>query len=246
MRTAASVHAAPSPSNRKASLKIAVLCLVLATAIAVVYLSPLKSWLSNGEAVRNTLSALGIWAFPLFILTTAALIAAGMPRLLFCVLGGGLFGFWIALLLNEVATVLAYYGVFLFVRWGGRDWVLHKWPKLQRWADSIQKQGRMGVILARQVPVHGTLINLCLGLSNLRHRDFLIGTAIGVIPEAIPATLVGAGLASANFQRSIWLIILAIVGFILVGLTCRYFVRRRAAGGAASILPEDEDPPTPN
>ena len=40
------------------------------------------------------------------------------------------------------------------------------------------------------------LINLCLGLSYVTQRDFLIGTALGLLPEAIPATLIGAGLTS--------------------------------------------------
>jgi uncharacterized membrane protein YdjX (TVP38/TMEM64 family) len=234
---------APPPSGRKTLLKIAILCLVLATAVGVVYLSPIGAWLKDKDGVRHTLSAMGMWALPLFTFAVAGLVAAGMPRLLFCGLGGWLFGFWIALLLNELATVLAYYCVFLFVRWGGRDWVLHKWPKLQRWADTIQKQGTLGVILARQVPVHGTLINLCLGLSRLRHRDFLLGTAVGIIPEAIPATLIGAGLNAATARRSITLIVLAVVCFVAVALGCRYLVRRRARAGLDPVLPGDDHPP---
>ncbi len=226
----------PAPSGRKALIKIALFCIVLATVIGVVALSPVGAWLKDRDGIRQTLGTLGIWAYPLFILAVAALVAGGMPRLLFCGLGGWLFGFWIALLLNELATLLAYYGVFLFVRWGGRDWVLHKWPKLQRWADTIQKQGMLGVILARQVPVHGTLINLCLGLSRVRHRDFLLGTAIGLIPEAIPATLIGAGLKNAdNIKRSITLIVLAIVCFVVVALGCRWLARRRAKAGLESL-----------
>ena len=242
---ATAVPSALPPSGRMPLLRIALLCLVLATAIGVVYLSPIGAWLKDKDALRTTLDALGIWAFPLFILAVAGLVAGGMPRLLFCGLGGWLFGFWTALLLNETATLLAYYGVFLFVRWGGRDWVLHKWPKLQRWADTIQKQGTLGVILVRQVPVHGTLINLCLGLSRLRHRDFLLGTAIGIIPEAIPATLIGAGLASANLKRSVTLIVLAVVCFVVIGLACRYLIRRRSNAAVESLpsfVPLGEDP----
>ena len=244
--SAMTAPSAPSPSGRKTFIKIALFCLVLATAIGVVSLSPIGAWLKDKDALRKSLDALGIWAFPLFTLAVAGLVAGGMPRLLFCGLGGWLFGFWIALLLNETATLLAYYGVFLFVRWGGRDWVLHKWPKLQRWADTIQKQGMMGVILVRQVPVHGSLINLCLGLSRLRHRDFLLGTAIGIIPEAIPATLIGAGLDPTNVRRSITLIVLAIVCFVVVGLGCRYMVRRRSKAGVESLssaVPLGDDKP---
>jgi uncharacterized membrane protein YdjX (TVP38/TMEM64 family) len=222
--------AAP-PGGRKLLVKAGVLVVVLAAAIATAYLSPLRGWLQDAGHVRKVLTGLGFWAYPLCTLVIAALVACGMPRLLFCGLWGMLFGFWPALLVNETATLLAYYGMFLFVRWGGRDFVLHKWPKLQHWADLIQQQGTVGVILARQIPIHGTLINLCLGLSRLRHRDFLLSTAVGIIPEAIPAILIGSGLATARLKDSVTRIVLALVILVAIWLTCRYLMRKRSQKG---------------
>ncbi|MGA2660485.1 MAG: hypothetical protein ABSH34_23545, partial [Verrucomicrobiota bacterium] len=45
----------------------------------------------------------------------------------------------------------------------------------------------------RQLPVPGLLVNLACALFPLRHRDFLIGTLLGQLPEAVPCTLIGAG-----------------------------------------------------
>src|SRR5262249_38116145 len=115
-----------------------------------------------------------------------------------CVAAGAVFGFRIGFLLATIGTVLGHYGVFLFVRWGGREWVLRRWPKLRKWAEMIQEQGIVGVFLVRMLPGHSIIANVCLALSHVNHRDFLIGTALGLVPEAVPATLVGAGLVKPS------------------------------------------------
>src|SRR5205823_2331853 len=119
-------------------------------------------------------------------------------RLLLCTLLGMVLGLWPALIVGELATVLSYYSLFLFVRWGGRDWALHRWPKLRKWSEAIRDQGVVAVILIRQLPIHGTVTNVAMGLSRVKHRHFLIGTAIGVIPELIPAVLIGTGLGERS------------------------------------------------
>jgi len=93
-------------------------------------------------------------------------------------------------------------------------------------ADTIQDQGVAGVILARQIPIHGTLINFCLGLSRVKHRHFLIGTAIGMLPEAIPVALVGAGLVKSSFKESAGVLGLAVVAFVLLWIGSAYAFRR--------------------
>ncbi len=98
-----------------------------------------------------------------------------------------------------------------------------------------------GVILARQIPIHGTLINFCLGLSRVKHRHFLIGTAIGMLPEAIPVALVGAGLVKSSLKESAGVLGLAVVAFVLLWMGSAYAFRRlrsrpRSGQGACSRL----------
>jgi uncharacterized membrane protein YdjX (TVP38/TMEM64 family) len=125
--------------------------------------------------------------------------------------------------------------MFLFVRWGGRDVALHRWPKLGKWARLVEGQGVVGVILLRHMPVHGTLINLSLGLSHIRHWQFLVGTAIGVISEAIPATLVGAGIGKGSAGAIGKYLAIAAVAFAVlwIGATAmtRSMRERRSAAG---------------
>jgi uncharacterized membrane protein YdjX (TVP38/TMEM64 family) len=221
--------------------KVIVLLVVLAAAFAVAYFSPVRGWLKNAEHVQHAVNSLGLWIYPVGILATALLVACGVPRLLLCGVGGAVLGFWGGLVIAECGTVLGYYCVFLFIRWGGREWALHKFPKLQKWADAVKDQGFLGVVLLRQIPIHGTLINLGLGLSRVKHRHFVLGTALGVIPESIPATLVGTGLGKGSAKLLGLYLGGAIVAFVLIWIGCAWGMRAmRRNRKAAELLANQE------
>jgi uncharacterized membrane protein YdjX (TVP38/TMEM64 family) len=179
----------------KTAIKPLIVFSVLAVCLMVVYFSPLRDHLRHFEEIKAFIGKQGP-AGPLFYMATVfLLISLGFPRLLFCPLGGLLFGFLPGLIFTQIPTLLGYYVIFLFVRWGGRDFVLRHWPKLGRFNRMLDRGTVAKVILIRQTPISGLVINLLLGLSPIRHRHFLIGTAIGLLPEAIPFTMVAGGVA---------------------------------------------------
>ncbi len=225
-------------AGRRPWRRLVLLCAGLIGAAAAVWCAPVRSWLEDVDSIRHWVASMGIWGYPACILIMATLVGCGVPRLIFCAVAGMLFRFWLGLLLIQSGTMLGYYGAFLFVRWGGRDWVLHRWPQLRKWADLMRQQGVMGVILLRQLPIHGSLINLCLGLSRVKHRQFLIGTLIGSIPEAIPVTLAGAGLMKASLAGSIWYLTLALAACGILWIGCGYaahYVQRRSAASSLAV-----------
>ena len=199
---------------------------VVAAAFALVYLTPLRKFLGNIQSVKYWLLSLG-WVGPAaWMGIVFALVAAGMPRLLFCPIGGLAFGFWHGLLWTQVATLGGYYALFLFVRWGGRDFVLRHWPRVGRLKEHFHGHSAvLAVFAVRQLPISGLLINFLLGLSPIRHRHFLLGTAFGILPEAIPFTLVASGMLKLT-GRNTPLYIAAGVGFLLlVCMALWYFSR---------------------
>lgn len=234
---AAQASLADASESASSWRRIALVCAVLVGATALAYVLPMRSWLADSGRVRQTLASLGYWTVPVSILIVSALVCCGVPRLLLCALAGMVLGFWWGLVVAQAGALLGYYCVFLFTRWGGRAWALGRWPALQKWANLAHDHGIIGVIFLRQLPIHGTLINFALGLSHAKHRHFLIGTAIGTLPEAIPTTLAGAGLVKASRKVAAGYGVMAVAGLALVWIGCGYLLRamRNSKAGAEML-----------
>jgi uncharacterized membrane protein YdjX (TVP38/TMEM64 family) len=225
----ACLQATDGPAKRPI-VRAIVLLAVLIAAVAAVHLSPLRAIITDTQRLRQMLESMGAWAYPVCLIASAILVGCGFPRLILCGVASALLGWRWGLALTQAGALLGYYAVFCFIRWGGGDWISHKRPRLRAIADTIQDQGIAGVVLARQIPLHGTLINLCLGLSRVKHRHFLIGTLIGLLPEAVPVALVGAGLVTSSLQDGAGLLALAAGAFALLWIFSGYMLRQRRRG----------------
>jgi uncharacterized membrane protein YdjX (TVP38/TMEM64 family) len=213
-------------ATKRPLARLLILVIVLAGAFCVVHFSPLRELLKDAARLRKAIDKMGGFAYPACLVVSALLVGCGFPRLILCAAASIVLGFWWGLLLTQGGALLGYYIVFCFIRWGGGDWIIHKRPRLRAIAETIQDQGFAGVVLARQIPIHGTLINLCLGLSRVKHRHFLIGTAIGLLPEAIPVALMSAGLVKSSFKDSAGILALAAVAFACLWIGSAYALRK--------------------
>jgi len=231
----ASVEGFSREVYRKAGRKAAVLAVVLVVIFWVAYFSPLKDEVRDLATQVVALRRAGPGPVAVYIFLVTVLVAVGMPRLVLYCAGGFLFGFWWGLLASEAGTVLGSYALFLFVRWGGRDWVLHRWPGLRRWAQGLRSAGIPAVLIMRQVPVAGIFVNLALGLSHIRNRDFLLGTAVGLLPEGVPATLIGAGMMHGRPQ------VAAAVAAVSVALLAAAWILWGLVAGRRRVRPVPEE-----
>jgi len=218
--------------SRRVWVRVLLLGAALLAAWALASLTPLKSGLERVPDTVARLQAAGIWAPVFFLLATTLLVALGVPRLLFCPIGGMAFGFWAGLLWTQAATLLGYVLTFLFARWAGRDALVRHRPRLGRFALLLDRQNILSVVLLRQLPVSGVVTNLLLGVSSVRVPHFLIGTAAGILPEAIPFTLLGSAAVEPSAERGALITASAVLLLIPVGLLLAWCVRR----GGARVL----------
>jgi uncharacterized membrane protein YdjX (TVP38/TMEM64 family) len=158
-------------------------------------------------------------------LGVAVLVAAGFPRLLFCGIAGMALGFWHGLVWAQLGTLIGNYIVFLLVRAGAGEWG-RRYLSSHGGFKLIESEGIAAVLLARQLPVPGLLVNLAFGLSKLKHRHFLIGTALGQLPEAIPCTLIGAGAIQSSFGKSAGIVGLSVLVLAAMWIGLRIAMRR--------------------
>ncbi len=197
---------------------------------AAVYLTPLKTWLAQGQFIKEHLALFGIAAPAVFSLAAALLTAVGAPRLLLCSLGGMAFGFAWGLAWSQLGTVLGSYATFLFVRWRGRDYALSHFPRLRRFSQNMESRGLMSVVLVRQLPLNGFYNNVFLGLTPVSHGDFILGSLLGFLPLGVTACLLGAGLIQGDLVKGVQYVALALACSVILGFLLNHLVRGKNRG----------------
>jgi uncharacterized membrane protein YdjX (TVP38/TMEM64 family) len=153
--------------------------------------------------LSSELLSFGVAAPLVFVTATITLTILGAPRLLVFSLGGLAFGAGLGLVWSLLGTLLGAYATFLLVRTLGGDAILHRYPKLNRYCHGIPNRGLLTVLLVRQMPMNGLHNNLLLGLSSVKHRDFLLGSTLGYLPLGVAASLVGAGVITGDLTRMV-------------------------------------------
>lgn len=217
-------------------LKFGILIAVIVAIIVLFHFTAAGDYKARwNEAIQNLRAHRLGWLAPvLFALLMAALMAVGAPRLAFCAAAGATFGFFWGILWAEIGALIGSYALFLFVRRIGREKAMQRWPSLTRYSEALTDGGIITVLMGRQLPINGFFITVALALTRLTHGQFLIGTALGLIPAAIPATLMGAGVGQRmSLAQSISYVLVAVCWLLLAGLVFSK-LRRRAGRNADS------------
>lgn len=231
----AGAEAAPPPARPRLSrrLVLAKVGLLLALALLGIALSrvpAVREFFDRAGPATRWLQAQGPWAGLVFTGGMALLVLLGVPRLLFCPLAGAAFGFWPGLAWSTAATMLSYYSAFLFLR-GAAWWraePLVQWPEKLAWLRGDVGFG--GVVVARLLPLPGMLTTVALSLSGVGHRSYLFGSLVGLLPEAAPLVLLGAGLIEPDARQILkWgaALVLGVLGALLLA---RQFRGRGSSG----------------
>jgi len=212
----------------RAVLHKALLLLALSAVVVGLYhATPLSDWLRADGALARHVGELGLLGPLALGAVMVAAIPFGVPRLLFCPIAGALFGFWTGLVLCIAGPLAGYYAVFLFVR-GRREGSPPRMLLHPRLSFLGRDPGFGGVVIARLIPLPGMVINVALALSAVRHRAYLGGSALGMVPEAAPLVLLGAGLLAGDPVQVARLSMVALVCLLAAGLAIQQVARRRA------------------
>jgi uncharacterized membrane protein YdjX (TVP38/TMEM64 family) len=105
----------------------------------------------------------------------------------------------------------------------------------------LGKRGLLAIVFARIVPVGPyTIVNIVAGASQIRWRDFLLGTVIGLLPGVIAASIFVDRVAARFGPGAGTFALLAAVGAVLIviALTLRgkLAARTEATGNAAPAV----------
>ncbi len=128
--------------------------------------------------------------FAVYVAATAISIPGAV---ILTLAGGAIFGFWLGLLVISFASSLGALLAFLVSRYLLRDWVQRKFQKpFQAINSGIERDGVFYLLTLRLVPLFPFwLINLLMGLTQLRAPRFYTVSQIGMLPGT--AVFVNAG-----------------------------------------------------
>lgn len=173
-------RAAPSKISAK-GLRLAALALLLGGLYLAGHQSGLLREVDAGW-VREKVAALGVWGYPGFV----ALFALGelihIPGMVFVVAGalayGKVQGFFVSLAGALVSVTVS----FVVVRAvGGRALAGLERPLVQKMLARLEARPISTVILLRTVLWLAPPLNYALALSTIRLRDYLLGSAAGLV-----------------------------------------------------------------
>jgi uncharacterized membrane protein YdjX (TVP38/TMEM64 family) len=164
----------------------------------------------------------------LYIGIGALATAVGFPRQVVSFMGGYAFGFLQGTLYGVLATLLGCVATFAYARLFGRSLLAPRLSgRIGRMDDFVRGHPFTMTLLIRLLPVgSNVLTSLVAGLSGVAAAPFLLGSALGFVPQTAVFALVGSG----AHVDPVWRIGLGITLFVLSGLLGVHLYRRLRHG----------------
>lgn len=95
--------------------------------------------------------------------------------------------------------------------------ILSKYPRIEEYEKRFATHGFETVVLLRLIPLFPfNALNYLLGVTHVRTKDYILGTAVGIIPGTIAFVYFGKSLAMLSIFHVI-ISVVAIIGLIIVG-----------------------------
>jgi uncharacterized membrane protein YdjX (TVP38/TMEM64 family) len=180
--------------------------------------------------VRQAVQAAGPWAPLLFVLLQGMVTVTPVPRTVFTVAAGVLFGGVAGVLLAVAGTSLAAGIAFWLARLlGGRFTRRHADHRAMTWVRArLHRSGLLAMVSLRLIPaVPFSVMNYASALSGVRFAPYLLGTVLGVLPGTVGIVVLGDAAAGGDPHPAM-LLISVLSG--VVGITGAVIAARRPAG----------------
>lgn len=220
------------PTARTVWVRLAAFALLIAAGVVIAVVVGVP----DAERLRADVTAAGPVAPVLFGLLYAVATLAPLPKNVFAALAGLLFGLVGGVVVVLLAALLGASAAFWLGRLLGREAVERfTGARVARVDALLRRRGLLAVIAVRLVPVLPfTAINYAAGLTAVRTRDYIIGTALGIIP----GTIAFVALGTYGTSPGSWPFVLAAIALVVLTAGGAALARRSRREG-----PTDQDGP---
>ncbi|KAA8889676.1 TVP38/TMEM64 family protein [Nocardia colli] len=196
--------------------------LALLAGLVVLFVAAMLVPLPSPRQIQDWATSVGP-IFPLLFFVVHALVTvAPIPRTVFTVSAGLLFGPVLGIALAVGATTVSAALAILLVRALDREQVASRLthPAVRAVDDRLQRRGWLAVGSLRLIAaVPFSVINYCCGLSSIRFWPYMIATLIGVLPGTIGTVILGDALTGTTHPAlivfSAVLIAVGLIGLVV-------------------------------
>ena len=244
---------AGEPELRRPWARLAIAAVAVALVAGLLLQLASEQVALSPEALREAVAAAGVLAPLAFIvLHAAAILVVVLPSTLFIVAASILFPFWLAVPVAIAGSTLGGTSAFVLSRYGGRQRVERLLARqFEALDESVSRGGFVVVLALRLIAIPPfALTSYLLGLTGIRAREFVAGTALGILPYTVLFTYLGAAVLEARgnpaalLRPDFLLLTGAAVAAGIALLAALYLrFRRPAPERPATILPPARDPP---
>ena len=224
-------------SRRAAVLRLIVLLVLIGAALVLAHLIGVP----GPAELQTRFAGLGWWAGALYAAVYAAATLSPLPKSVFTLAAGAVFGLAQGLVVVVVGACAGAVVAFYLARALGRDGLYRlTGVRTHRLDAQLARRGFLTVLVARLIPVVPfTIVNYLAGVTALRMPVFLAATALGMLPATTAYVALGA-YGSEPGSWPFWAALTALAA-LTAGGGVMALVHRRAA--ARALMDGPRTPP---
>ena len=197
-------------------------------------------------SLREGVRSAGTAGWLVFVGGYALLALVPAPKAALTILGGALYGWWLGAALSLTGALVGAAVAFELGRLLGREAVDRlAGGRLRRVDELLRDHGLGAVVAVRLVPlVPYTAINYAAGLSGVRRRHYMVGSALGMVPGSVAYAALGAWGADpwGLFAGAAALVVLVLLGGLLGRRLLGHQLPGHQGPGEALRPPETKEP----
>jgi uncharacterized membrane protein YdjX (TVP38/TMEM64 family) len=206
--------------TKSRAIRLAVFAIALLATSSLGILALLKGWVDI-DSLQRWVAGQGLAAMASFVGLAIVMELFWLPRMWGLIAGGLLFGAPKAIALTVIADLVAAIAMFWFARAAGREVVARlvaKRPKLEQLVEMLaRRRGLWTMFLLRALPIPYTGGSYASALAGVRFRDYVLGTALGILPGTLIFTVVGVNARDPS-KPGFWIGMIVTAATVLLGL----------------------------
>ena len=201
-------------SSTKLTLLATIASLLLAITLATIFLGSYGDYI---QQYLNTLIPKTLLGALVFTLLLAPAIAIGLPRQIAALSAGFLFGAGFGVLLATTSAIIGCLITFIMARKLFRNIVEKNYPRpLAKVSYFFSHNTFIKALIIRLVPAGSNfLTNILAGTARTPMTPYILGSALGFIPQMTIFSLMGSGLQVNGQQQLISSLILLVIALLL-------------------------------